>query len=1466
MLRYFLTLLCCLLSTLLFAQLRADFVMDKPSGCSPLVINFTNTSTGAGASAVWEWSFDNGNIADVKNPSAIFMDERTYTITLKVTDGTRTATQTKTITVHKSPAIDFTVQPAVTCLPDPTTFTASSDISMTRWHWDFGNGRTQVAYSNTTIHYYEREQTATVSLTGVSNMGCSKTIVKENILTIKRELKPDFTGDKLVYCEDEGTVNFTDKSTGPGTFTYLWNFGDGNTSTAANPSHHYTREGLYTVSLTITNEDGCRKTFTRNNYINIGFYKTDFDVPALICESASATFINRSNPTPTYSRWYVNNVLVSNWYVTSFNHTFTTPGTYQVRLENEFGPCGESITKTVEVKARPVLTGFIIDTVGKCGAPALFNFKDTTATAVQWDWNFNYDYYNAPRASTQTPSHTFAADGYYWINLRVTNRDGCTSTTNKTLSISKPLVGIYIASGNGSRGCAPYTTKLEYRTTEAFASYTWNFGNGQTSTDASPSITYNTPGNYIVSLNYTTLNGCTGTATYSIVNVYQKPVANFSLQPTVCGNTPVFFSNQTTGYFEQLRWNFGDGSMNGSSLHKYETEGTYDVQLIAYNGMCNDTIRKPAIIKVAPPFPKITGAENTCDGDRGLVTLTDGSKQTNTWHWDFGGVGATAYTTAQPRISYRFATTGVHKVVLTNTNGACTVKDSVNVTVLMKQKPVLTFDKDITCVNQPIRYTINNLEDNPFADNNTWNSDYSIVKFEYEDGTQVPEYTLDNFRFYTTASGQLTTRNPKQGRIRAIIRSSVANCLDTTNFASLHTTGAVVGYEVLSDKHCFKSPVTLNDTSKTLSNNPIVRWVWNMGDGNNVTQTSKAPNTYIFNRPGLFNVNLTVQDASGCQSYTNNFSRWVEVHGTKAGFYTSTGTTVNVNTVVNYYNSSQSYNAGTVNYEWLLGDGTTVTTNSASETFTRPGQYTVRLIAKSLNNTCLDTVSTVITVRPPNPVFVTNTSIIGNNSKCPPVNASFYYNSSANYTKLEWDFGDGFKMDNLTSLSHIYTKPGKYVVRLNVYYNATMFNQYTDTVVVAQPETTLDIDKKVICINETVKLFTTSPKNNYSYTWDLGAGNLQSSNDTVVTLQYTKAGSYQPVLMLTGENGCTVAAKLAQPVVVNPNPVISITPTNPIYCKTNAVQLTASGGVNYSWSPAAGLSNLLIGNPFASPANTTTYKVEAIDAAGCKGQGETTVIVPKPFTMQTKKLIEVCYGEKATPIVTGAATYQWINHTAGVSNLQSPTPVIATFTNASYTVVGTDQYGCYTDTAVIDIVVRPLPWVKAGEDIRSIYGADNQLAITNSADVMKWTWTPAEFLSCTDCANPVTRPYGNTSYVITVQNQYQCIAKDTLNVVAFCGADNIQFPNAFTPNNDSKNDVFMAMGTGVNKIKSFKIFNRWGDIVFFKRDIFPDDKSSAWDGKYKGVEAPTGTYVYFVELECAAGGSYEKKGTVTLIR
>jgi gliding motility-associated-like protein len=184
----------------------------------------------------------------------------------------------------------------------------------------------------------------------------------------------------------------------------------------------------------------------------------------------------------------------------------------------------------------------------------------------------------------------------------------------------------------------------------------------------------------------------------------------------------------------------------------------------------------------------------------------------------------------------------------------------------------------------------------------------------------------------------------------------------------------------------------------------------------------------------------------------------------------------------------------------------------------------------------------------------------------------------------------------------------------------------------------------------------------------------------------------------------------------------------------------------------------------------------------------------------------------------------------------------------------------------VHIDVEPLPSVNAGPDIDALDASTVQLNATASSDVTQWNWAPPDNLSCIDCPSPMSTPKKTTTYIVTVENKFDCAASDTVVVKLTCTQDHVYIPNAFTPDNDGKNDVFYIKGRGVSMIKSFRIYNRWGELVFEKKNINIDDRSSAWDGTYKGQPSPTGTYVYMAELFCDTGELFVMKGTVVLVR
>jgi gliding motility-associated-like protein len=197
-------------------------------------------------------------------------------------------------------------------------------------------------------------------------------------------------------------------------------------------------------------------------------------------------------------------------------------------------------------------------------------------------------------------------------------------------------------------------------------------------------------------------------------------------------------------------------------------------------------------------------------------------------------------------------------------------------------------------------------------------------------------------------------------------------------------------------------------------------------------------------------------------------------------------------------------------------------------------------------------------------------------------------------------------------------------------------------------------------------------------------------------------------------------------------------------------------------------------------------------------------------------------------------------------------------------VVGADAVGCFTDTATIDLVVHARPSVNAGPDIETTATETVNLRATGSADVVSYLWQPASFLSCTNCPNPQSKPLTPITYTVTVRNDKNCAATDTLNIRLLCG-EAFYIPNSFTPNNDGKNDRFYVLGGGAT-VKHFRIFNRWGTLVFEAKNVFTNDRNGGWDGNFNGQPVATGTYVYMAQVECFNGTVFEYKGTVTLIR
>jgi PKD repeat protein len=245
----------------------ADFSASPTSGSAPLAVSFTDDSTGNPTQ--WSWDFGDGSTSTAQNPSHTYTSPGSYTVTLTVTGAggsdTKTVTDFITASPPAGPTADFSASPTSGGAPLAVSFSDRSSGNPTEWSWDFGDGATSTAQNPS--HTYLIPGSYTVSLTA-KNAGGSDTKTVTDYITVSTPVSPtaDFSANPTSGSAPLA-VSFSDASSGNPT-DWSWDFGDGTTSTAQNPSHTYSGPGTYTVSLTASNLTGS-DTKTRVDYISV---------------------------------------------------------------------------------------------------------------------------------------------------------------------------------------------------------------------------------------------------------------------------------------------------------------------------------------------------------------------------------------------------------------------------------------------------------------------------------------------------------------------------------------------------------------------------------------------------------------------------------------------------------------------------------------------------------------------------------------------------------------------------------------------------------------------------------------------------------------------------------------------------------------------------------------------------------------------------------------------------------------------------------------------------------------------------------------------------------------------------------------------------------------------------------------------------------------------------------------------
>ncbi len=472
----------------------ADFSADVTSGCAPLTVNFTDLSTGT--IDTWVWDFGDGELNASQNPSHTYTAAGTYDVSLSITspEGDDATAKFGYITVSDAPAVAFSASGSFVVAGTSIDFTDESGGSPTAWAWDFGDGGT--ASVQNPSHTFNTAGVWHIKLVATNSCGADSLTINNMIIATF----PPAPVAAFNFAPSSGCapllVDFSDQSTGTVT-DWAWDFGDGNTSTLANPSHTYTTPGSYDVSLTVSNL-GNPNTETLVDAVTVSGPPTaSFTASSTsIAAGASVTFTDTSTDGPLNWTWDFGDGGTSN--LQNPVHQYNSGGVFTVSLIAMSGCGPDTLTMvdyiTVEASVGPVAAFSLTPATG-C-APLEVTFTDESVNDVStWNWDFG----DGGQAAVQNPVYTYNAPGSYDVRLIVSGTGGVDSlTVTGAVVVEMPVVAAFAVSD--TTGDMPLAVTFTDASSGSPTSWRWDFGDAGSDTVASPVHTYTAAGVYDVTL------------------------------------------------------------------------------------------------------------------------------------------------------------------------------------------------------------------------------------------------------------------------------------------------------------------------------------------------------------------------------------------------------------------------------------------------------------------------------------------------------------------------------------------------------------------------------------------------------------------------------------------------------------------------------------------------------------------------------------------------------------------------------------------------------------------------------------------------------------------------------------------------------------------------------------------------------------------------------------------------------
>jgi gliding motility-associated-like protein len=828
--------------------------------------------------------------------------------------------------------------------------------------------------------------------------------------------------------------------------------------------------------------------------------------------------------------------------------------------------------------------------------------------------------------------------------------------------------------------------------------------------------------------------------------------------------------------------------------------------------------------------------------DKRSVQFTDKSKNNGplTYTWKFGDPANS--TSNQPNPAFVYPGAGPYVVQLIVTNNIC----------------IDTATKTLNFIDEPANFSLNKI--------NACQKDSIHFK-----SLNTPAYVKT---YAWTVNGVSAGKNTEKfdtsfvtfGNYNVILTITDINGCITSKNTTVNITGPKAAFTVANKGGCAKTPIVFTDAS--LPAGVLRKWNWNFGDGT-IQNFAASPFTHIYNDTGSYNIKLIVTDTIGCTD-TAVFALGARINRVKAAFSAERIITCPGASLLftdSSYDKNSSYT-----YNWSFGDGNNSTLQNPAHIYTgKDSSYTVKLVVRDTTG-CADSLirSNYIRVLKPKAAF----DVKDSTTICPPIQTKFF-SKSKDYESLAWDFGDSGTSVLITP-THFYNDYGSYTVKLYATGYGGCIDSASSIVNVYNPaqQTSFGYPDTTVC-NSILMNFTVKVPPSTSFNFYFGDGAIDSSQNRNLQHFYSIPSYYNPTLILKDSQACIVGVSgPGQIKVLGALPLFS--KDKKAFCDSGLVSFTNftianDPIVSQLWTFGDGntSTNKDVSDFYARP-GFYTPTLSVTTQAGCTREIKDTIRVlgtPHPVI---NSVDEICNnltvnfnGNLQTPDT--AITWKWDfgnGQTSNQQNQQIRYPAPGTYAVKLKT---SNSLGC-SDTTSKNIIVNPLPFIKITGDTSLVVGTGITIPLTYSPGVVSFNWSPSTSLSCTNCPNPYANPKFTTTYKVSVVDSNGCVSTRNITVVVLCNNKNFFVPNTFSPNGDGNNDRFYPRGSGLDHIEGMRIFNRWGELVFEKKNFPANDAPSGWDGTYKGRPAGMDTYVYLIDIICENGAVITYKGDITLIR